>query len=172
MTSSYTVYTRRKVTTTIAADVSATKRISKNLPARRYRPELHGVRGLAILGVVLFHLFGNGRVSGGIDIFLTISGFLFTAMLLRDVTERHVAILGVVLCYLFGNGRVSCGIDIFLTISGFLFTAMLLREVTERDGVINFARYFGRLFRRIFVPAAIVIVATVAIGMVIFPFPQ
>ena len=49
---------------------------------------------------------------------------------------------------------------------------MLLREVTERDGVINFARYFGRLFRRIFVPAAIVIVATVAIGMVIFPFPQ
>src|SRR5699024_7448611 len=114
--------------TTIAADVSATKPISKNLPARRYRPELHGVRGLAILGVVLFHLFGNGRVSGGIDIFLTISGFLFTAM--------------------------------------------LLREVTERDGVINFARYFGRLFRRIFVPAAIVIVATVAIGMVIFPFPQ
>src|SRR5690625_1208606 len=102
--------------------------VDKNLPARRYRPELHGVRGLAILGVVLFHLCGNGRVSGGIDIFLTISGFLFTAM--------------------------------------------LLREVTERDGVINFARYFGRLFRRIFVPAAIVIVATVAIGMVIFPFPQ
>lgn len=116
------------MTTTIAADESATKRIAKNLPTRRYRPELHGVRGLAILGVVLFHLFGNGRVSGGIDIFLTISGFLFTAM--------------------------------------------LLREVTERDGIINFARYFGRLFRRIFVPAAIVIAATVAIGMVIFPFTQ
>lgn len=54
------------------------------LPGRRYRPELHGLRGLAIAGVVLFHLFGAGRVSGGIDIFLAISGFLFTAMLLRE----------------------------------------------------------------------------------------
>ncbi|MCH8565419.1 acyltransferase [Nesterenkonia sp. LB17] len=56
-----------------------------DLPERRYRPELHGLRGLAIAGVVLFHLFGAGRVSGGIDIFLAISGFLFTAMLLREV---------------------------------------------------------------------------------------
>ncbi|GAA1109652.1 acyltransferase family protein [Nesterenkonia jeotgali] len=54
------------------------------LPERRYRPELHGLRGLAIAGVVLFHLFGAGRVSGGIDIFLAVSGFLFTAMLLRE----------------------------------------------------------------------------------------
>lgn len=56
-------------------------------PERRYRPEIHGLRGLAILGVVLFHLFGAGRVSGGIDIFLAISGFLFTAMLLREAVE-------------------------------------------------------------------------------------
>ncbi|TDS86086.1 acyltransferase family protein [Nesterenkonia aurantiaca] len=55
-----------------------------SLPERRHRPELHGLRGLAIAGVVLFHLFGAGRVSGGIDIFLAISGFLFTAMLLRE----------------------------------------------------------------------------------------
>src|SRR5690625_3521236 len=102
--------------------------VDENLPVRRYRPELHGVRGLAILGVVLFHLFGQGRVSGGIDIFLTISGFLFTAMLLREVTEHH--------------------------------------------GVINFARYFGRLFRRIFVPAAIVIAVTVLVGLVVFPPAQ
>lgn len=54
------------------------------IPERRYRPELHGLRGLAILLVVLFHLFGGGRVSGGIDVFLAISGFLFTGMLLRE----------------------------------------------------------------------------------------
>lgn len=53
-------------------------------PESRRRPELHGLRGLAIAGVVLFHVFGAGRVSGGIDIFLAISGFLFTAMLLRE----------------------------------------------------------------------------------------
>ncbi|MCH8562491.1 acyltransferase [Nesterenkonia sp. YGD6] len=61
--------------------------LTSGLPERRFRPELHGVRGLAILGVVLFHLFGAGRVSGGIDIFLAVSGFLFTGMLLREATR-------------------------------------------------------------------------------------
>lgn len=60
--------------------------ISQGVPARRFIPELHGLRGLALSGVVLFHLFGAGRVSGGIDIFLAISGFLFTGMLLREAT--------------------------------------------------------------------------------------
>ncbi|KUG57820.1 hypothetical protein AVL63_04670 [Nesterenkonia jeotgali] len=59
----------------------------RRLPERRFRPELHGVRGLAILGVVLFHLFGAGRISGGIDIFLAVSGFLFTGMLLREAAS-------------------------------------------------------------------------------------
>ena len=56
-----------------------------SVPERRFRPELHGVRGLALLGVVLFHLFGQGRISGGIDIFLAITGFLFVGMLLREL---------------------------------------------------------------------------------------
>ena len=111
-----------------SAAAQAATRIAQDVPERRYRPELHGVRGLAILGVVVFHLFGAGRVSGGIDIFLTISGFLFTGM--------------------------------------------LLREVAENQGRIDFAQFFGRLFRRIFVPAAIVIAATVAVGLVVFPAPQ
>lgn len=59
------------------------------LPPRSYRPELHGIRGLALLLVVLFHLFGNGRISGGIDVFLAITGFLFTQSLLRRAVEGH-----------------------------------------------------------------------------------
>lgn len=63
--------------------------LGRRLPERRYLPELHGVRGLALLGVVIFHLFGNGRVSGGIDIFLAVSGFLFTGMLLREAAANN-----------------------------------------------------------------------------------
>ncbi|WP_165368645.1 acyltransferase family protein [Serinicoccus sediminis] len=55
--------------------------------AARHRPELHGLRGLAIALVVLFHVFGDGRVSGGIDVFLAISGFLFTGMLAREAVR-------------------------------------------------------------------------------------
>ncbi|WP_125774434.1 acyltransferase family protein [Antribacter gilvus] len=44
--------------------------------------EIDGLRGLALTLVVLFHLFGAGRVSGGVDVFLTLSGFLATRALL------------------------------------------------------------------------------------------
>ncbi|MGJ9422955.1 acyltransferase family protein [Aeromicrobium sp. CF3.5] len=45
--------------------------------------ELHGVRGIALALVVLFHVFGQGRVSGGVDVFLFFSGFLLTGSLYR-----------------------------------------------------------------------------------------
>lgn len=50
---------------------------------RKWRDELHAIRGIAILLVVGFHIFGNGRVSGGIDIFLAITGFLAVPSLYR-----------------------------------------------------------------------------------------
>lgn len=61
--------------------------ITVSLPSRPYRPELHGLRGLALLLVVVFHIFGGGRISGGIDVFLAITGFLFTPSLLRKAVE-------------------------------------------------------------------------------------
>ncbi|WP_245550824.1 acyltransferase family protein [Nocardia paucivorans] len=48
-----------------------------------YRLDLDGLRGLAIALVVAFHVW-FGRVSGGVDIFLVLSGFFFTGMLLRQ----------------------------------------------------------------------------------------
>ncbi|WP_022925183.1 acyltransferase family protein [Serinicoccus marinus] len=57
-----------------------------------HRPELHGLRGLAIALVVVFHVFGDGRVSGGIDVFLSISGFLFTGMLAREAVRTGGAV--------------------------------------------------------------------------------
>ncbi|WP_330180493.1 acyltransferase [Nocardia sp. NBC_01503] len=47
-----------------------------------YRHDLDGLRGLAIALVVVFHIWFR-RVSGGVDIFLVLSGFFFTGLLLR-----------------------------------------------------------------------------------------
>ncbi|WP_070520247.1 acyltransferase family protein [Corynebacterium sp. HMSC11E11] len=51
--------------------------------ASAYRHDLDGLRGLAIALVVLFHVFG-GTVSGGVDVFLLLSGFFFLGAQIRN----------------------------------------------------------------------------------------
>src|SRR5699024_1166551 len=53
---------------------------------RGYRPELHGLRGLAIALVVLYHVFFD-RVSGGVDVFLFISAFFLTGSFVRRMED-------------------------------------------------------------------------------------
>ncbi len=48
-----------------------------------YRHDLDGLRGIAIALVAVFHVW-FGRVSGGVDVFLVLSGFFFGGRLLRN----------------------------------------------------------------------------------------
>ena len=52
------------------------------VPQRRFRPELQGLRALAVFLVVVYHVW-LGRISGGVDVFFLISGFLITGQLYR-----------------------------------------------------------------------------------------
>ena len=51
-----------------------------------HRAELHGLRGLAIALVVLYHVFFD-RVSGGVDVFLFISAFFLTGSFVRRMED-------------------------------------------------------------------------------------
>lgn len=53
-------------------------------PAVTYRPDLDGLRALAVGLVVVYHVW-FGRVSGGVDVFLLLSAYFLTASLLRRV---------------------------------------------------------------------------------------
>jgi len=60
-----------------------------------YRPEIDGLRALAVLPVILFHA-GFAHVSGGyigVDVFFVISGFLITGILLRELEAEQFSIL-------------------------------------------------------------------------------
>jgi peptidoglycan/LPS O-acetylase OafA/YrhL len=50
--------------------------------ATGFRPELQGLRALAVVLVVVYHVW-VGRVSGGVDVFFVVSGYLLTGQLVR-----------------------------------------------------------------------------------------
>lgn len=59
-----------------------------------YRPDIDGLRALAILPVVLFHAGVPGFAGGfvGVDVFFVISGFLITAIIDRELQAGRFSI--------------------------------------------------------------------------------
>ncbi|WP_444962418.1 acyltransferase family protein [Nocardiopsis sp. M1B1] len=49
---------------------------------REYRPEIEGLRAVAVSLVAIYHIW-FGTVSGGVDVFLLLTGFLITGSLVR-----------------------------------------------------------------------------------------
>ncbi|NHA70187.1 acyltransferase family protein [Phycicoccus flavus] len=58
-------------------------------PAPRFRPDIEGMRAIAIGLVVVYHAGVSGLPGGfvGVDVFFVISGFLITGLLVREVTS-------------------------------------------------------------------------------------
>jgi peptidoglycan/LPS O-acetylase OafA/YrhL len=52
-----------------------------------YRPEIDGLRAIAVLAVVLYHAGVGGAGFVGVDVFFAISGYLITSLLLREHAE-------------------------------------------------------------------------------------
>jgi peptidoglycan/LPS O-acetylase OafA/YrhL len=62
----------------------------------KYRPDIDGLRALAVLSVVGFHSF-PARVSGGftgVDIFFVISGFLISGIIFDDLKRGTFSFAG------------------------------------------------------------------------------
>jgi len=100
-----------------------------------FRPDIEGLRGIAVSLVVLFHaslLSGWFFHFSGVD-------FWFVQLPGADIKPS--------------GGFI--GVDLFFVVSGFLITGLLVRE-RERSGRISFSRFYARRVRRI-LPAALVV---------------
>ena len=64
--------------------------------AHAFRPEIQGLRAVAVLTVLIFHIWpdflGGGYV--GVDVFFVISGYLITGLLLREVEQTGRIAIG------------------------------------------------------------------------------
>lgn len=62
----------------------------------KYRPEIDGLRALAVLPVIFFHagfsLFSGGYA--GVDIFFVVSGYLITSIIVSDLAAGTFSLLG------------------------------------------------------------------------------
>lgn len=61
----------------------------------KYRPDIDGLRAVAVLPVILFHA-GFGFFSGGfigVDVFFVISGYLITSILVNDIEKGQFSIV-------------------------------------------------------------------------------
>ncbi|MEN6426570.1 MAG: acyltransferase family protein [Phycisphaerales bacterium] len=69
---------------------------SRRLVHGAYFPHIDGIRALAVLPVLLFHVFPWLCPGGfcGVDVFFVISGYLITGSILRDLQNNHFTIRG------------------------------------------------------------------------------
>lgn len=61
-----------------------------------YRADIDGLRAVAVLGVLLYHVrgFGVSGGYGGVDVFFVISGFLITGILWREMEGGTFSLVG------------------------------------------------------------------------------
>lgn len=66
--------------------VGAARAVPERPRARVHLPGLDGLRGLAVIAVIVYHLEGSWLPGGflGVDVFFVVSGFLITTLLLRE----------------------------------------------------------------------------------------
>jgi peptidoglycan/LPS O-acetylase OafA/YrhL len=69
---------------------NASNAIDHTVSSTKYRPDIDGLRALAIIAVVLYHLNNRWLPGGflGVDVFFVISGYLITSIIRNDL-ERN-----------------------------------------------------------------------------------
>lgn len=99
-----------------------------------YRPDIDGLRALAVLSVILFHINPNYMPSGflGVDIFFVISGYLITSIIYREMVEGTFSFAN------FYNRRIKRILPVFFVV---LFVGLIVvwSIFLPRDfyGIIN-----------------------------------
>lgn len=114
----------------------------------KYRPEIDGLRAIAVLAVVLYHaefvIVGVNPFKGGfigVDIFFVISGYLITSIILREINENRFSLRAF---YLRRARRILPALLMVMLITlPLAYIYMLPKALSEHAGASLSALGFG-----------------------------
>jgi peptidoglycan/LPS O-acetylase OafA/YrhL len=129
------------------ADWVSRSTVGSNADERKYRPDVDGLRAVAVLCVLLFHLdlawFRGGFV--GVDIFFVISGYLITSIIYAGIMQGDFSLTEF-------YARRVCRIfpALYLTIALTLCAATVVYEPHEMQGLLDALRYLSVFLSNIY----------------------
>ena len=117
----------------------------------KYRPEIDGLRTIAVTSVILFHaefsLSGKNIVAGGylgVDVFFVISGYLITSIILRSLDNQSFSFLN------FYERRARRILPILLTVMlatlPLAWTVLYPQELKEYANSLLYSTFFSSNF--------------------------
>jgi peptidoglycan/LPS O-acetylase OafA/YrhL len=96
-----------------------------------YRPDIDGLRAVAVLSVILYHL-GDDLLPGGfigVDVFFVISGFLITRNIMNELRAGHFSLADF---YRRRIKRIAPAMFVVVAVTVLLAQQILLPEAAER----------------------------------------
>ncbi|QJB69743.1 acyltransferase family protein [Parasphingorhabdus halotolerans] len=99
----------------------------------KYRPDIDGLRAIAVLSVMLFHAGISAFAGGfiGVDIFFVISGYLITTILISEIEGEKFSIIKF---YERRIRRIIPALIFMMTISVVVFSYILIPDDLENFG--------------------------------------
>jgi peptidoglycan/LPS O-acetylase OafA/YrhL len=103
-----------------------------------FRPDIEGLRGVAILLVVAFHAGVRGVFGGfvGVDVFFVLSGFFITGLIVRELSTSGSVDLGA----FYGRRALRLLPALLVTLLATLAAVMWLYAPIDRAGIAANAR--------------------------------
>jgi peptidoglycan/LPS O-acetylase OafA/YrhL len=96
-----------------------------------YRPDIDGLRAIAVLSVIGFHAFGIQAGFIGVDIFFVISGYLIASILFSDLLKNQLSIFD------FYRRRIKRIFPALLTVLVFCFGLGWFTLLAEEFSALN-----------------------------------
>ncbi|MUK87356.1 acyltransferase family protein [Ornithinibacillus sp. L9] len=100
---------------------------------KKFRPEIEGVRAVAALLVAIYHIW-FGKVSGGVDVFFIVSGFLITTSILSNY-QRTGKIVFITYYLNLMKRLIPLGflVLVLITIASYLFLPQIVWSETIKQ---------------------------------------